>query len=270
MLPYLFHRGSLPLLISVPHAGTAVPDDIASTFTEAANALPDTDWYVDQLYGFSEAMGASIVRATYSRYVVDLNRSPDSAPLYANNPTSPVCPTHTFAGDPLYKPGCEPTEEAIAARVEQYWHPYHQCLAEELWRIRSEHGYALLWDAHSILSHVPALFAGELPAFNFGTRDDAACPREIAQSLLDEVQAEGQYSAVLNGRFKGGYITQSYGRPADKVIAVQLELAQRTYMEEEPRGAWSPQHAISVVPLLERLLKRYLEAGSPYGNGLMS
>ena len=259
MQPYNFHRGALPLLISVPHAGMQVPEEIASDFTHAALQLPDTDWYVDQLYAFAEPLGASFLRATYSRYVVDLNRSADSAPLYANAPTSPVCPTRTFAGEPIYREGREPDAAGIADRIERYWQPYHQCIAEELWRMRSEHGYALLWDAHSILSRVPTLFEGELPEFNLGTRDDAACPREIAQTLLDTIQVEGRYSAVLNGRFKGGYITQIYGSPADRVLAVQLELCQRTYMQEAPRGSWNPSQAGNVIPMIEALLRKFLE-----------
>ncbi len=259
MQPYNFHRGALPLLISVPHAGTQVPEEIASDFTAAALQLPDTDWYVDQLYAFAEPLGASFLRATHSRYVVDLNRSADSAPLYANAPTSPVCPTRTFAGEPIYREGREPDAVEIADRIERYWQPYHQCIAEELWRMRSEHGYALLWDAHSILSRVPTLFEGELPEFNLGTRDDAACPREIAQTLLDTIQVEGRYSAVLNGRFKGGYITQIYGSPADRVLAVQLELCQRTYMQEAPRGSWNPAHARNLIPTIEALLRKFLE-----------
>ena len=259
MQPYFFHRGSQPLLISVPHAGTLIPDSLSRTLTPEALALPDTDWYVDQLYAFAEGMGASIVRATYSRYVVDLNRSPDSSPLYANAATSPVCPTHTFAGQSLYQHGTGPGAAEIAERIENYWHPYHQCIAEELWRIRSEHGYALLWDAHSILSQVPALFDGELPAFNLGTRDDASCPREVSESLLRTILSENKYLAVLNGRFKGGYITLAYGRPVDRVFAVQLELAQRTYMDEAGMGPYDARQASAVIPTLQRLLETYLE-----------
>jgi N-formylglutamate deformylase len=188
LMPYNFHRGSLPLLISVPHAGKLVPDELQPKLTQIARSLPDTDWYVDQLYGFAEQMGASIIRATYSRYVVDLNRSPDSASLYPNAPTSPVCPTHTFAGEALYREGTQPDDAEIADRLERYWHPYHQCIAEEIWRIRSDHGSALLWDAHSIASRMPTLFEGELPAFNFGTRDDSSCPRAIGEALLRTIQ----------------------------------------------------------------------------------
>lgn len=260
MLPYNFHRGPQPLLISIPHAGTALPDDIARGLTPLGRELRDTDWYVDQLYAFAERLGASIISATYSRYVVDLNRSPESAALYADNPTSPVCPTRTFVGEPLYQPGAEPDAAAIADRVEKYWHPYHQCIAEELWRIRSEHGYALLWDAHSIASHVPALFEGELPQFNFGTRDGASCPQDVSEALLATARA-GNYSAVVNGRFKGGYITMAYGRPADRVWAVQLELAQRTYMREEPGAGWDSGVAAAAAGRIGDLLRQYLSLG---------
>jgi N-formylglutamate deformylase len=260
MQPYNFHRGSQPLLVSIPHAGTEVPAEIARRFTDLGRDLPDTDWYVDKLYEFAVALGASIVSATYSRYVVDLNRAPDSAALYVSNPTSPVCARQTFAGQDIYGSGSEPDEAEIADRVERYWHPYHQCIAEELWRIRSEHGYALLWDAHSIMSRVPGLFAGELPQFNFGTRDHSACPEGVAQTLLHAVERHGRYSAVLNGRFKGGYITLAYGRPADRVWAVQLELAQRTYMNEAPRSPWEAGRTVAVTGCIESLLEQFLKS----------
>jgi N-formylglutamate deformylase len=260
MFPYIFHRGAQPLLVSIPHAGTEVPAEIARRFTDVGRDLPDTDWYVDKLYEFAAALGASIVLATYSRYVVDLNRAPDSATLYVSSPTSPVCAVQTFAGQAIYRAGSGPDEAEIADRVERYWHPYHQCIAEELWRIRSEHGYALLWDAHSIMSRVPGLFDGELPAFNLGTRDHAACPEAVAQTLLHAIEQDGRYSAVLNGRFKGGYITLAYGRPADRVWAVQLELAQRTYMNEAPRGPWEAGRATGVVSCIGSLLEQFLKS----------
>ena len=258
MQPYTLHRGPLPLLISIPHAGTQVPEEIARRLTPQARDLPDTDWYVDQLYEFANPLGASIVCAQYSRYVVDLNRSPDSAALYAASPTSPVCPLQTFSGQPIYEQGREPTADEVAARIEHYWHPYHQCIAEELWRIRSEHGFALLWDAHSIVSRVPGLFDGELPEFNFGTRDHASCPEDVASAVLRSLQDESRHTAVLNGRFKGGYITLAYGRPADRVWAMQLELAQRTYMDEAPRGPWNASRAASAAQRIERLLRQFL------------
>jgi N-formylglutamate deformylase len=255
-----FHRGTLPLLISVPHAGLEVPEAIGRRLTTLGRELIDTDWYVDQLYAFARELGASIIKANYSRYVVDMNRAADSSSLYVANPTSPVCTTLTFTGEPIYMSGQEPEPAEIGARVEEYWRPYHEQIAAELARIKQEHGSALLWDAHSIASEVPGLFNGVLPEFNLGTRDHASCPREVANALLDIITTDGKYGAVLNGRFKGGYITHHYGRPADGVYAVQLELSQRTYMNESPRGGWQAERAQPIAELIAQLLARYLKA----------
>lgn len=260
MNSYDFHRGSLPLLISIPHAGTFVPESIAQRFSLAGSHLADTDWHVDKLYAFARESGASILAANYSRYVVDLNRAPDSSSLYEASPTSPVCPTLTFDGEPIYAAGMEPSAAEFSARVEQYWQPYHQRLAAELNELRERYGYALLWDAHSIASEVPSLFNGVLPEFSFGTRDDASCPRAVADQLLELVTTDGKFGAVLNGRFKGGYITLNYGRPRQGVYAVQLELSRRVYMDEAAGTGWDPQRAESAAALISQLLMRYLKA----------
>jgi len=260
MSAFSFHAGTTPLLISIPHAGTDVPADIEKRFTPVGRELTDTDWYVDSLYAFARDLGASVLKANYSRYVVDLNRSSDSTPLYASSPTSPVCPTSTFGGEAIYRAGAAPDASEIAARIERYWRPYHRQLEEELARIKSERGIALLWDAHSIPSEVPSLFPGVLPEFNFGTRDDASCPRHVADALLRLMVTDGKFGAVLNGRFKGGFITLHYGRPAEKIYAVQLELAQRTYMRESPRGSFDPQHANAAMRYIGQLLQQYLDS----------
>ncbi|HEX2493912.1 MAG TPA: N-formylglutamate deformylase [Steroidobacter sp.] len=258
---YAFHRGSIPLLISIPHAGTHVPEEIASRFTSAARILPDTDWWVRELYETAREFGASILAANYSRYVADLNRSPDSMSLYATHRTTPLCATETFTGESIYVRGGEPDAAEIAARVERYWRPYHTQLATELEWMHSEHGVGLLWDAHSIASEIPALFTGILPEFNFGTRDDASCPREIAQKLSDIVTTDGKFGAVLNGRFRGGYITGHYGRPLEQRYAVQLELARRAYMDEAaPAPRWDPARARSASAMIVRLLACFVEA----------
>lgn len=260
MSVYDFHRGRLPLLISIPHSGTEVPHAIEHRFTAAGTSLIDTDWHVDKLYAFARDMGASVIKASYSRYVADVNRSPDSSSLYVSDPTTPVCASRTFAGEPIYMSGQEPDAAEIGTRIEQYWRPYHDRIALELQQMRSQHGRALLWDAHSIASEIPGLFTGVLPEFNLGTRDHVSCSREIGNALLDIVTTDGKYGAVLNGRFKGGYITLHYGRPADRVYAVQLELAQRTYMDEKAHLTWDAQRAQSAAEIIAALIAHYLNA----------
>ncbi len=224
------HDGALPLVISVPHDGVHIPDDIRTRMTPAGLAVPDTDWHVAELYDFARDLGASMLVANYSRYVVDLNRSPRDDVLYPGQVATGLCPEQTFAGDAIYAQGGVGDEER-ADRVELYWRPYHEQLAEMLEAKRAAHGYALLWDAHSIPSVVPRLFDGELPELNVGTNDGSSCSA-TRQSKVVEAAESGPFSVVLNGRFKGGYITRHYGDPGAGIHAVQLEIAQRAYMDE--------------------------------------
>ena len=235
---FTLHRGSTPLLVSLPHDGTAIPDDIVARMTPQALRVPDTDWHVGLLYAFAKDLGASVIAPRWSRYVVDLNRPPDGHALYPGRSETGLVPYNTFASDPVYQPGAEPGAEEIAARVETYWRPYHAALQEELQRLRETHGRAVLWDGHSIRSRVPMFFDGRLPDFNLGTANGASCSPALQQRLTQVLDrfagpAASGYSHAINGRFKGGHITRHYGKPDDGVDAVQLELAQCTYMDEE-------------------------------------
>jgi N-formylglutamate amidohydrolase len=226
-----FSPGDTPLLVSVPHDGRLIPDEQRARMTAAGLAIPDTDWHVAELYGFARDLGASLLIAQYSRYVVDLNRSPEDDSLYVGQLATGLCPQYTFAGDPLYTDGAAVTAEEAEHRVERYWRPYHARLAQALDELKSRHGCALLWDAHSIPSRVPRLFDGELPVLNLGNFDGRSCDAAIADELYRLASAT-PYSSVLNGRFKGGYITRQYGDPDNGVQGMQLEISQRAYMDE--------------------------------------
>jgi N-formylglutamate deformylase len=257
---FRFRRGNTPLLVSMPHTGTHVPEWLAPRLTRAAKALADTDWHLEPLYDFLDELAASVLVATHSRYVVDLNRPPDNASLYPGQDTTGVVPVDTFHKEPLYLPGFGPSQSEVRSRIEQYWSPYHAKLAETLASLKSEHGYALLWDAHSILSVVPRFFAGKLPDFNLGTADGRSCAPGIGEKLA---QVPKGYSVVLNGRFKGGYITRAYGDPSNDVHAVQLELSEAVYMEEEPPFRFREQMAVRVRPQLKALLKTFTQGFAP-------
>ncbi len=232
METYRLIPGSNRLLVSIPHAGTFVPPEIAARMTGAARALPDTDWHVDRLYDFLGKMGATVLVATHSRYVVDLNRPPDDASLYPGLAGSGICPAETFDGQSIWQARQAPAPSEVADRIATYWQPYHDRLRAELDQLLSRHGSAVLWDAHSIRSQVPRLFAGDLPVFNLGTNDGRSCDGELAARLLGYALGIPGSTAVLDGRFKGGHITRHYGDPAAGISAVQLELAQRCYMDE--------------------------------------
>lgn len=228
---YRFIEGDSPLLVSVPHDGRLIPDEQRARMTEAGLAIPDTDWHVAQLYGFAAELGASMLVARYSRYVVDLNRPPDDESLYEGQVATGLCPRYTFAGEPLYHDDAPLSRGEVGERIERFWRPYHERLAAALEAIRDRHGRAFLWDAHSIPSRVPRLFDGELPVLNLGNYDGRSCTAGLAQELYG-IAFASPYESVLNGRFKGGYITRHYGDPANGVQAMQLELAQRAYMDE--------------------------------------
>jgi N-formylglutamate deformylase len=252
---YRFRAGRTPLLVSMPHTGTHIPEWLAPRLARAAKPLPDTDWHLEPLYDFLDELGASVLVATHSRYVVDLNRPPDNANLYPGQDTTGIVPLDTFHKEPLYLPGFPPSEEETASRIEEYWKPYHAKLAAELARLKREYGYALLWDAHSIFSVLPRFFAGTLPDFNLGTVDGKSCGPGLGEHL---VKIPKDYSVVLNGRFKGGYITRTYGNPGNKVHAVQLELSEAIYMEEKPPYRFREDMARTVRPHLRALLDEML------------
>ncbi|MEN0652059.1 MULTISPECIES: N-formylglutamate deformylase [Hyphobacterium] len=256
---FSLRRGQEPLVISIPHSGTDIPDDIAARLGETARSLPDTDWFVDRLYGFAEELDATILCAKYSRYVIDLNRDPSGTSLYPGQATTGLVPVERFDGTPLYRAGAEPDEAEIEHRRSRYFDPYHRAIAEELSRVRTLHGYALLYDAHSIASVVPRLFEGELPVLNLGTNSGTTCAPEIERAAVRTILAQDEYEAVSNGRFKGGWITRSFGRPHTNVHALQMELAQRAYMDEAAKS-YDEAKAAMLQPVLKSILEAAVDA----------
>ncbi|WP_249678279.1 N-formylglutamate deformylase [Pseudomonas abieticivorans] len=255
-----FKKGRVPLLISMPHAGLRLTPAVQAGLIDEAKSLPDTDWHIPQLYDFADELGASIVSAEYSRFVIDLNRPSDNKPLYAGATTG-LYPETLFDGVPLFGEGLTPTQAERDSYLQQIWVPYHRTIEQELARLRDEFGYALLWDAHSIRSHVPHLFDGKLPDFNLGTFNGASCDPQLAGLLENVCAGFGDYSHVLNGRFKGGHITRHFGDPARNIHAVQLELAQSTYMEEFEPFKYREDLAAPTQKVLKALLGEVLAWG---------
>src|SRR5690606_13777185 len=261
---FTLHRGTAPLLVSVPHDGTHLPADIASRLSESARRVPDTDWHIAKLYAFARAMGASMIVPTHSRYVVDLNRSPDDVSLYPGQNTTGLCPQVQFSGEAVYLPGEEPSPEEIRARVTTWWQPYHDALRAELERLRARFGRVLLWEGHSIRSELPFLFEGRLPDLSLGTAEGRSCAPGLQARLEQVMAAQVRYTHVCNGRFKGGYITRHYGAPSEGIDAVQLELAQCSYMDEAT-GQYLPDQA---ERLQQTVLRPLLEAGLAQVRGM--
>lgn len=255
MTVFQFQPGTTPLLISVPHAGLALTDNLLTRLQGESLLLPDTDWRVDRLYDFATELGATLLVARYSRYVVDLNRDP------ADSSANGVCPTHDFAGNALYQDGQAPAAAEVARRLHDYWQPYHDQLVTALVQLRTQHGYALLLDAHSIASQIPRLFPGRLADFNLGTASGASCHPSLRAALLATMAGFAGYTHVLDGRFKGGYITRYYGKPDKHVHALQLELSQATYCHEQAPGDYDPLRAVQLRPRLREFVQALLHWG---------
>jgi N-formylglutamate amidohydrolase len=248
-----------PLVISAPHVGTYVPDELAARLTAPGRALVDTDWFADRLYAFAPELNATVLRATWSRYVADCNRDPSGATLYPGARTTGLCPTETFEGEPLYAAGDEPSDDEIAVRRALVFDPYHDALADELARIKARHGFALLLDAHSIWSPLPLLFEGDLPDLNLGTNSGRSCDRDLIDAVTAAVAAS-PYFHVVDGRFKGGYITRRYGNPAHAVHAMQIEINQTAYLAHGSRSAWDDAKAARLSAVLRTVCDALLAA----------
>lgn len=246
--------GQVPLLVSFPHAGTEIPRTIADTLTETAFEREDTDWHLPRLYEFVRFLGASTLVAKVSRYVIDLNRPPQDESLYPGRDTTGLVPRDTFRRVPLYRDGAMLTASDIAERRERYWRPYHEALGFELARLRARHGIVLLWDAHSIASVLPRLFDGRLPDLNLGTVDRASCDPDLQLTIADVMAGQSEFTSVVDGRFKGGYITRHYGKPREGIHAVQLEMTKCSYMDEQAPFGFDEQRAARIRPLLERMV----------------
>ena len=262
---FTFHDGDSPLLVSVPHDGRQIPDDIAEQMTGVARDIPDTDWHVAALYEFCKSLEASMIVASYSRYVVDLNRSAADDALYEGQVSTGLCPAETFGGVKIYKDGNAVSSKEKQRRVVAFWEPYHNEIERRLEQIKSRFGYALLWDAHSIPSRVPSLFLGELTKLNIGTNNGKSCPARILDAVAGIADASG-YSSVVNGRFRGGYITRHYGSPDRSRYAIQLELAQRCYMDEKTL-AFDHSGASKLATTLRQMLSAFEDAAGCLATG---
>lgn len=248
-------RGDAPLIVAMPHTGTAIPEDVAAGFVSTELALRDTDWNIDRLYAFAADMGATIVRTPVSRCVIDVNRDPSGASLYPGQATTELCPTTSFDGRPLYRDGAGPDMAEIERRRDAWFWPYHHALSDEIERLIGLHRRVVLYDAHSIRSRVARLFPDTLPVFNIGTNGGTSCGHDLTRAIERACAASG-LPQVTDGRFRGGWTTRHYGAPHLGVHAVQMELAQRGYMDEDAPdpAAWNPDRAAPMQSVLRDVL----------------
>ncbi|VAW37874.1 N-formylglutamate deformylase [hydrothermal vent metagenome] len=248
---YLFHHRNSPILISVPHDGAVIPEHIGNNMHNFALKTPDRDFFVTQLFSFAKDFDISLLKTNISRYVIDMNRPSDDTSLYPGQAVTELCPTSSFDNRDIYKNTL--TSEDIKQRITTYWQPYHQIIADKLQVLKAQHGFAILIDAHSIKSHVPRFFLGQLPDINIGTNSGHSCSQEIENKFNIVLNSQRQYSFVFNARFKGGYITREYGKPAEHIHAIQIEISQVNYLDES-NNRFQVEKAEKLKTLLIRLV----------------
>ncbi|MGV6805281.1 MAG: N-formylglutamate deformylase [Ruegeria sp.] len=248
-------QGLGPIVLGQPHGGTYTPDAIVARLNDTGRALADTDWHINRLYS-GLLSDVTVVRSNVHRYVIDANRDPDGRSLYPGQNTTTLVPLTDFDGRPIWKTGQEPGADEVEDRRLAYHAPYHGALEAELQRVRARHGVAILFDCHSIRSRIPFLFSGDLPVFSIGSNDSTSCDLAVEQAVLDVANNAPDFSSVLNGRFKGGWTTRHYGRPEQGFHAIQMEIAQRAYMDEAPPWTWSAERAEQLRPYLKLMLER--------------
>ena len=255
---FKLRQGNSPLVVSMPHSGTYLPTWLKPRLTEAGLSIADTDWHLAHLYNFLDDLDATVIMATHSRYVIDLNRPSDDVSLYQGQSTTGLCPIDAFNEAPIYLAGQAPSADEIQMRITQYWQPYHDALNSQLQSIKAMHGKALLWDAHSIASVVPRFFEGSLPHLNVGTVNHASCDSSLAQAVY-QLAAQSAYESVMNGRFKGGFITRNYGQPSQAIHAIQLEIASRAYMQAGNLAMLDETLAEQLRPTLRAMMQQMLD-----------
>ncbi len=255
MSVFSFIKGDSSIILGQPHGGTDVPDQIFRRLNERGRELADTDWHMERLYR-GLLPGATIVYSNIHRYVIDANRDPGGASLYKGQNTTALCPVTDFDGKAIWRAGQEPSDDEIAARRQAFHAPYHQALGEQIERVKARHGVAILYDCHSIRSTIPFLFDGKLPVFNIGTNDGRTCHKSIEKLSVDICAGAKNYDSVANARFKGGWTTRYYARPESGVHTIQMELAQRAYMNEAAPWNYLADRAKSVRPVLAKMLKK--------------
>ncbi len=262
-------RNNAPLLVSIPHTGIDLAG-LEPRLISEWRARCDTDWWIETLYAFAAELGATVVRTSISRSVIDVNRDPSGVSLYPGQATTTLCPLDTFEGEPLYHPGREPTEVEISARRTEFFDPYANALRDESKRLRALHPRVVIYDCHSIRSVLPRLFDGELPEFNLGTNDGQSCHPDLQALVSGHLKMSGR-SHVVNGRFKGGWITRHHGQPDQGVHALQMELACRSYMRE-PAGPsteanWPAAYDADYAAPIRAQLREILSAALRWAEG---
>lgn len=225
-------QNKVPILVSVPHAGITIPEELKAKYKPAMiSAIDDTDYYVDRLYEFVSSLGITMVVADISRWVIDLNRSAENAPLYNDGRViTSLCPTTNFNDDHIYIDQ-GPSEAEVNQRKSVYYYPYYDQIRLELTKLQREFKHVLFFDAHSIRQHVPGIRKEKFPDLILGDVDGTSADTKIISTAIDAL-SKAKLSLDHNHPFKGGNLTRTFGHPEKNIHGLQLEMAKNVYMND--------------------------------------
>jgi N-formylglutamate amidohydrolase len=247
-----------PILVSVPHCGTHIPKDIEDNYLpERITNIDDTDWYVDRLYGFVEGLGITMIKANISRWVIDLNRNPESKPLYDDGRViTALTPVTDFNGQPIYANN-GPDNHEVKRRIETYFNPYYTKISNLLAEKRKHHAHVLFFDAHSIRRLVPGIRQEPFPDLILGDADQTSANAELIKTA-ESVLGNSRFTFQHNDPFKGGNLTRHFGKPSSGVHALQLEMSKVLYMDDS-ETVYDKKRAANVQAVLRPLFEQLLE-----------
>ncbi|WP_163710015.1 N-formylglutamate amidohydrolase [Mangrovibacterium lignilyticum] len=245
-----------PVVLSIPHSGTGIPEELATDFKPEILPADDTDWFIDDLYAFGRELGMLTIKANISRLVIDLNRNPNGVPLYNDGRViTSVCPATDFNGNLIYVDERQAvSDQEIGRRKEKYFSPYYTGVQQLLDEVHQKFGVALLWDCHSIRRYVPGIRNVAFPDLILGTADSTTIPAKH-EKLVTRKLASGNYQLSLNTPFKGGNITRTFGKPDSKQYAIQLEMSKDVYMDDS-ETRYHPARAEKIQQLLRETLQK--------------
>lgn len=250
----------VPILISVPHAGTQFPTEIKHHYKKRMRKhLDDTDWYVHKLYEFAPSLGITIIKANLSRWVIDLNRDPENTPLYNDNRLiTSITPTTDFYGNPIYiSSSLQPDPTEIHRRLDLYYWPYYRQIETLITDLKKEFGNVLLWDAHSIRHLVSTLQKKPFPDMILGNNNQKTAHPQLISTALESLQSE-KNEVTHNTPFKGGHITRYFGKPEQNVHTLQLEMNKILYMDDN-EITYNTKRATVVQEVLQNTLKLLIQ-----------
>lgn len=226
-------EGQSPLILCLPHSGTDVPPFVAGRLNATGRLQADLGWRLEKVFDFHGALGATVIRSSVSRYVIDLDRDRETPISVAEDPSLALCPVTTLDHKRIYKEGEEPGPTEVEQRMLLFYRPFHLALQQQIARLRRIHEKVILVDCQSMRSQIRGMSEKGLPMINIGSADGASCDPDLRSLFVGSFTAQDGYSVSVDVQTKGGFITRTCGQPAKGVHAMTLMLAQRSYLRHE-------------------------------------